>query len=78
MKCIICKSEDIINKEVDEEVRSGEDIVLYQIKVMVCNSCGERYYDRKTMQKLETIRAGIKDKKIDIEKVGDVYRTRVA
>jgi len=78
MRCVICKSDDIKKKIVDEEIKMGLDIVLYRVEVLVCNSCGERYYDRITMSKLENVREKVKGRQIDIEKIGEVYRTRVA
>jgi YgiT-type zinc finger domain-containing protein len=45
MKCIVCKSNDINLKNVDEEIRIDKDIILIPIEVLVCNICGERYYD---------------------------------
>lgn len=38
-------------KSVKEEIRSDKDILLIPIEVLVCLSCGERYYDRKAMKK---------------------------
>jgi YgiT-type zinc finger domain-containing protein len=43
MKCVICGSPDIKEKNVEN------DIVMVSIKTLVCGSCGERYYDRKTL-----------------------------
>lgn len=78
MKCIVCKSSDIEKKGVDEEVRVGTDILLIPIEVLVCGNCGERYYDRNTMQKLELIRAKLKMKDLEVESIGRVLRTKVA
>lgn len=78
MKCIICKSEDIELKKVDEEIIFDNDIVLVNIEVLVCNICGERYYDRKTIQQLETIKERILKKEIPVENIGKVLRPKVA
>jgi YgiT-type zinc finger domain-containing protein len=75
MKCVICNSEDIIKKTVNEEVKSGDDIFLFPLEVLVCNSCGERYYDRTTMAKLEDARQKIREKRIKFYKVGEIYKT---
>lgn len=74
MKCIICKSEDISKRKVEEEIRSGDDIILFPVEVLVCGSCGERYYDRTTMAKLEHVRKKIKERTVSISKVGEVFR----
>ena len=66
MKCVICNSEDIQRKQVDEEVRKGNDVVLVSIEALVCLSCGERYYDRRTMRHLEEITEKIKSNKAEL------------
>jgi len=55
MKCVICNSPDITKKKVEEEIRENSDVILVPIKVLVCEECGERYYDRRTMKRLEEI-----------------------
>ena len=59
MKCIICHSQNIVLREVEEEYASG-DIIKVPITTLVCENCGERYYDRKTMRELEKVREKIK------------------
>ena len=78
MKCVICKSDDIELKKVDEEIKNINDIILVNTDVLVCNNCGERYYDRKTIQLLETFKEKIKRKEIDFENIGKVLRPKVA
>lgn len=78
MKCVVCKSPDIRPKKVEEEIKIEENIVLIPIEVLVCQNCGERYYDRKTMMKLEEIRIKVGKKAMDVEDVGKVLRARVA
>ena len=78
MKCIICKSEDIALKKVDEEIKFDNDIILVDTEVLVCNNCGERYYDRKTIQQLESIKEKIEKKEIPVENIGKVLRPKVA
>jgi hypothetical protein len=43
-------------KSVEEEIRSDKDILLVPLEVLVCLGCGERYYDRETMKKIEEMR----------------------
>ncbi len=78
MKCIVCKSVDIESKKVDEEIKLNNDIVLVNTEVLVCNNCGERYYDRKTIQQLESIKEKIEKKEISFENIGNVLRPKVA
>ena len=74
MKCVICNSEDIQKKQVDEEVRKGNDVILVPIETLVCLSCGERYYDRRTMRHLEEITEKIKSDKAELTQIGQVLR----
>ena len=74
MKCVICKSLDIQKKMVEEEIKSGMDIVLVAVEVMVCMNCGERYYDRNTMRKIENMRSRLKQKDLKVKEVGKVLR----
>lgn len=73
MKCIICHSEDIQIAEVKEEVRVENDIVYVPIRVSVCRSCGERYYDRRTMQFLEEVEQKLKTERTGLQEVGKVF-----
>ncbi|UCG84177.1 MAG: YgiT-type zinc finger protein [Dehalococcoidia bacterium] len=53
MKCIICHSTDITMRRVNEQLSRGEDLILFPLEVLVCNNCGECYYDRRTMKRLK-------------------------
>jgi len=74
MKCVICKSSDIQKQMVEEEIKSGMDIILISLEVLVCMNCGERYYDRMTMRKIKNIRAKLKQRELKVEEVGKVLR----
>jgi CRISPR/Cas system-associated protein Csx1 len=65
-------------KSVEEEIRSDKDILLIPLKVLVCLSCGERYYDRKTMKKIEEMRSKLKKHDLKVEEVGRVLREHTA
>ena len=78
MKCVICKSSEIRMKRVEEEIKKGSDIILVPVDVLVCQNCGERYYDRKTMQKLEETRDNLAKQDVELEDVGKVLRAKVA
>lgn len=77
MKCVICKGSELEKKVVDEEIKFEKDIVLVSIEVIVCQSCGERYYDRKEMKKIEKVKAELKDQKLEVEVIGKVLRVNV-
>ena len=78
MKCIVCKGSDIEPKTVDEQIRTGKDIILIPINILVCSNCGEKYYDRNAMRKIEEIRTKVKNQELDVEEVGKVMRTHAA
>lgn len=58
----------------EEEIRVGMDIVLMMLEVLVCMNCGERYYDRGSIRKIENIRSRLKQKDLEVEEVGKVLR----
>ncbi len=74
MKCIVCNSENIQKKQVEEEIHMDNDVVLVPIETLVCLSCGERYYDRRTMRHLEDITEKIKSDEADLVQIGQVLR----
>jgi len=74
MKCVICSSQDITRRKVEEEIRKNSDVILVPVEVLVCEGCGERYYDRRTMKRLEDIEQSIKEKRASLQKVGRVLR----
>ncbi len=76
MKCVICKGGEIEVKSVDEQISVGDDILLFRLEVAVCNQCGERYYDRRTMQRIEEIRAQGKKSILAAEEVGKILRAK--
>ena len=78
MKCVICKSSDIEYRKVEEEIRSGSDIVLVPLEVLVCLNCGERFYSRSALQEIEGIKSRLKTHTLEVEEIGKVLRMRAA
>jgi YgiT-type zinc finger domain-containing protein len=74
MKCIICHSTDITMRRVNEQLSRGEDLILVPLEVLVCNNCGERYYDRRAMKRLEEIKDAVNAGRVPLERVGEVLR----
>ncbi len=72
MKCVICHSNEIEAAEVKEEFMVGNDIVYVPANVLVCKSCGERYYDRRTMRLLEEIEGKLNKKQVELREIGKV------
>ncbi len=65
-------------KTVEEEIEIGSDIILIPIDVLVCLNCGERYYDRKTLKKIEELKSKATSRDLKIEEVGKVFKALVA
>ena len=55
MKCVICHGDEMKIMEVKEEFLIDNNIICVPVKVPVCQGCGERYYDRRTVRFLEEI-----------------------
>jgi YgiT-type zinc finger domain-containing protein len=72
MKCIICHGENIEKSNVREERTIGNDIVYIPIDVLECKTCGERYYDRKTLRYLEDVEKKLLDGKAEVRDIGKV------
>lgn len=72
MTCIICHGENIEVRDVAEEIRVGTDIVHVQIQIPVCQTCGERYYDRQTMRYLEQVERQLNEGKGTFKEIGRV------
>jgi hypothetical protein len=51
---------------------------LVPMNILVCATCGGRYYDRKSMRKIEEIRKKLKNKKLNVEEVGKPMRANAA
>lgn len=72
MKCVVCHSSNIEKKKVNETLWIDSDVILIPVEVMVCNSCGERYYDRRTMRHLEEIEKSLRERRLNLNPVGKV------
>ncbi len=72
MNCIICHGEVIQVKEVKEELTFESNIVYFPITIPVCQTCGERYYDRRAMQSLENAEQNLMNGKMVLKEIGKV------
>ena len=72
MKCVICHGDDIHAKAVHEDIERGNDVIRIPIETLVCAQCGERYYDRKTMRRLEQIRQSLSQERTGLLEIGKV------
>ena len=71
MRCLICHGEDIQTKQVREEIKVDKNIICIPIQTPVCHTCGERYYDRRTVRYLEEM-----ERKLQWAKYGTSPRSR--
>ena len=76
MKCVVCHGEEIVQADVFEEIAVGTDIVRVPIRVLVCQTCGERYYDRATVRRLEHIPEEVAAGRWPLEQVGKVLQVK--
>ena len=72
MKCVICHGDDIHAKAVHEDIGRGNDVIRIPVETLVCAQCGERYYDRKTMRRLEQIRQSLSQERTGLLEIGKV------
>ncbi len=72
MRCVICHSEDVQVMDVKEVISVGKDVVYVNIKTPVCRSCGEHYYDRRTIRYLEKVESELKGGRRRLKEIGKV------
>lgn len=58
--------------EFKEELQIGNNIIYVPIQIFVCQTCGERYYDRRTMRYLEEVEQQLKEGKGKLQEVGKI------
>jgi hypothetical protein len=70
-----------LDKELEKLQKKNKkrfDIILKKmgeiINDLVCGSCGEKYYNRQTMKKLEDIKEKLCRKTIKLDVIGSVLR----
>ncbi len=78
MKCVICHGPHIELKTVEEEIRWGNNILLIPMEVLVCSNCGERYYDKKAMKKIEETRSKLQKRDFKVDEVGKIFKEHMA
>ena len=58
-KCVFCGGE-LEEKEVTELVKGGSNIAILKVNALVCQRCGERFYEGEAIKLFEEIRAKLK------------------
>jgi YgiT-type zinc finger domain-containing protein len=71
-KCVFCHGEDIREETVNEELTHDGDIVYAPVTCLVCQTCGERYFDRPTVRLLENLRAELRTGRMPLKQVGRI------
>jgi len=74
MKCVICKSGDVVPATVRTEIKVGSDRLLVQVEAESCPECGEAYYSADALRYLERVREDFARKLIAPASVGRVYQ----
>ena len=72
MKCVVCHGEEVQVGEIKEEVRVENDIIRVPLHIPVYRTCGERYYDRRTIRFLEEIEQKLREGRAGLREVGKV------
>ncbi len=72
MQCVICHSDEIEKKQVQEEFHLNDDIVRIPVEALVCRNCGERFYDRRTVRYLEDLEKRLQANEIPLRQTGKV------
>ncbi|MCH7755664.1 type II toxin-antitoxin system MqsA family antitoxin [candidate division KSB1 bacterium] len=63
-KCYFCKSDGLIEKNVDYSFWWGEKLILFkEVPALVCESCGEKYFRPEISTNMKRIAKEIKDGK---------------
>jgi YgiT-type zinc finger domain-containing protein len=73
-KCPVC-SGDIMEKQVEEIIYSGNNALIINVPAEVCLKCGERLYSPEVIQKMESIKAKLEKNEIEgFKKIGQFYK----
>ncbi len=74
MKCVICKSGEVVQAPVQTEIKVGGDHLMVTVQAEACAECGEAYYSPETLRYIEQLREEFTRKKIVPPSVGKVYQ----
>ena len=72
MNCVVCYGNEIETTDVKEEFAVSDDIIYVPIRIPVCKTCGERYYDRKTIRFLEEVKDKLDKEELELKEIGKV------
>ena len=55
-KCLFCEGK-VSKKQVTEIIKGGGNTATLTVNALVCENCGERYYDIEIVKKFELIKS---------------------
>lgn len=64
MKCAYCKNQLKAKKVTYNINRQGYDVILHDVPALVCQTCGEIFYDEKSVALIQNLIANM-DKKVE-------------
>lgn len=69
-KCYFCKTGELKKKKVDIIRYWGNELIaLNEVPALVCQQCGEKYFDAKVSKKIDERIQGALKRKASIEKI---------
>jgi YgiT-type zinc finger domain-containing protein len=72
MKCALCGGK-LRLQQVQEEIVIGTDRYLVMVRAEVCQSCSERYYSERTLERLIQLQEAIRQGRLKGQAIGRVY-----
>ncbi|MCH8127825.1 YgiT-type zinc finger protein [candidate division KSB1 bacterium] len=73
-KCPLCGGKLII-KEVEKLLRGGNHTAVIKVMAEVCSHCGERLYQKETVERFEQIRLKLESEDIqEFKPIGKSYQ----
>jgi YgiT-type zinc finger domain-containing protein len=75
-QCIFCQG-NVLEQTVTEIIKGGGNTATLKVSALVCQNCGERYYQADTIRKFEVIKAKLETQKTaDLTLVGQSFEVR--
>ena len=72
-KCPVCGGE-VVEKEVEEILRGGDNTAIVRVQAEVCLRCGERLFSSETIARFESIVERLEgEETCEFEEVGRSY-----
>lgn len=73
-RCPVCGG-NVVEKEVVEVLRGGDNTAILTVNAIVCQRCGERFYSLNTVRKFEDIKNKLERQETEeFQPVGQSFR----